>query len=179
MNADRLVYRRRFSVVPLLIGGVVVLDQLTKWLVLTNLAPGQYIYPIPALADLLAITHVTNTGIAFGLFKDANTFLAIIAIVVIVGLVRYVRAMPPERWLARLALALVLGGAIGNLIDRLRLGYVVDFVAVGAFARFNVSDSAISIGIVLLATAFLFDGRRASKDLTALDTAPVEHVEER
>jgi signal peptidase II len=142
---------------------IVSLDQFTKWLVTSNLQVDQFAYPIPALSGVFAINYVTNTGISFGLFKDANVFFIIVSLIVIGLLLRYIRNMPQQERLARLALGVLLGGAIGNLIDRLRVGHVIDFVAVGSFPRFNVADSAVSIGVTLLALAWWLEHRRSSQ----------------
>ena len=152
---------KRFRLALILAVAVVSLDQFTKWLVTSNLQVDQFVYPIPALSGALALNYVTNTGVAFGLFKDANTFFVVVMLIVIGLLLRYIWVMPQEERLARVALGLLFGGAIGNLIDRLRLGHVIDFVAVGAFPRFNVADSAVSIGVTLLALAWWLDHRRS------------------
>jgi signal peptidase II len=153
---------KRFRLALILALAIVSLDQFTKWLVTSNLQVDQFVYPIPALSGVLAINYVTNTGVAFGLFKDANTFFIVVMLIVIGVLLRYVWVMPPEARLAHGALGLLLSGAIGNLIDRLRVGYVIDFVAVGSFPRFNVADSAVSIGVTLLALAWWLEHRRGS-----------------
>jgi signal peptidase II len=120
---------------------------------------------VPALGNVLAVTHVQNTGIAFGLFKGANALIAALTALVVVFVARYLRALPTERLLLRFALSLLLAGAAGNLIDRLRLGYVTDFIAVGSFARFNVADSAVTVGMLLLAVDVLRGERRASSEI--------------
>jgi signal peptidase II len=150
------------------------LDQFTKWLVSSSLAIGESAYPIPALAPFVAITLVTNTGVAFGLFQNANTFFALVSMVVSSVVVRYLIGLPQERRLLRFALTLVLAGAIGNLIDRLRVGYVIDFVAIGDFAKFNVADSAISTGVVLLAIGLWLEGRPEASPPTPTTDA-VDH----
>ena len=156
----------------LLAATIIVLDQLSKWWIVSTISPGGYVYPIPVLAPFVGLTHVQNTGVAFGLFQNANTFFAPLSMVVIVVIVRFMRALPADRWLARLGLTLLLAGAIGNLIDRLRVGYVIDFVAVGSFARFNVADSAVSIGVAVLVLAWLLEHRQESAARAASDPAP-------
>ena len=151
---------KRFPLVSALVVIILMLDQLTKWLVSSHLAVGQSVYPFPGLAPFVAITYVTNTGVSFGLFQNANALFAGVSIVVSVVVVRYLLSLPKERRLVRLALALVLAGAVGNLIDRLRLGYVVDFVAVGGWPKFNVADGSIVVGVIVLALTMLLEGRQ-------------------
>ena len=151
---------KHFPLMPVLVVLILALDQLTKWLVSSQLAVGQSVYPIPALAPFLAITYVTNTGVSFGLFQNANALFAAVSLVVSAVVMRYLLSLPKERRLARLALALVLAGAVGNLIDRLRLGFVVDFVAVGWVPKFNVADLSIVIGVIVLALTMLLEGRQ-------------------
>jgi len=154
---------KRLPVLPLVITVVVlVLDQLTKWWVTSHIPLDAFVYPIPALSPVLGLTLVKNTGVAFGLFQNGNALFAALNTVVIVVMAVYYRTLPPDRRIARFALNLLIAGALGNLLDRLRLGYVVDFVAVGSFARFNVADSAVSTGVTLLLVAWLLEHRRAS-----------------
>ncbi len=155
---------KRFPLVLIVIVVVLALDQITKAWVANNLAVGQYWYPIPALGELLAITHIHNTGLAFGLFQGAGDLFAIAIAVIAIVIARYLWTVRNQSLLLRVALALLLAGAVGNLIDRLRQGYVIDFVAVGSFARFNVADSAITIGVALLVIGTLVDHRRASAE---------------
>jgi len=152
---------KQVPVVPVLAIITYALDQLTKWLVSGALPVNESIYPIPALSGLFAITHVTNSGVAFGLFKEAGTFFIFVAVIVISVIVLYLRNLPKDQWLVRLALGLQLGGAFGNLTDRLRLGYVVDFIDFKFWPVFNVADSAIVIGVALLAVAMWHEGRAA------------------
>jgi len=126
---------------------LVAADQLTKFLVVTTFVPGQRIvlgHPF------FHLTYVQNTGAAFGLFKGQQTLFILMSVVVIGFLVRefFIRSVMTTRvfW----GCVLILGGAAGNLIDRLRLGYVIDFIGVGVWPMFNVADSAITVGIGLL-----------------------------
>jgi len=139
---------------------ILLLDQASKWLVLTTLEPYQVIELVPNLN----LTLMFNTGAAFSFLSDAGGWqrwvFAGIAIAVTLALVVWLlRLKPHERWLAA-ALALIIGGALGNLIDRMLLGHVVDFVQVylpflpfaifNPWPAFNVADSAITIGVALL-----------------------------
>jgi len=125
---------------------VFFLDQFTKAAVRQALAPGQ---SIPA-EGFLRLTHATNTGMAFGLLPDRTLLLVVASIVGIAVLVIVYRQQRGSRLLLRLALGLQLGGALGNLADRLFLGYVVDFIDVGPWPVFNLADASIVGGILLL-----------------------------
>ena len=148
-RADSLSTARWFA----LAAAVVVADQVVKWIVLRVFAPGEQ----RAVTDFLNLVLVFNKGAAFSLFAQAPGWQAplLSAFAVIASLVVgwFIVRSPQKRWLC-LGLALILGGAIGNVIDRLRFGHVVDFVDLHAFGwhwpAFNVADSAISVGAVIL-----------------------------
>ena len=135
---------------------VVLLDQLTKAAVRTQFQLYESAVVIPGFFDL---TRVHNTGAAFGTlnlvdFRYKAVVLAIVAAVALVALAMYSATMAPEQRLARFGLAAIIGGAVGNLIDRLTAGYVLDFVDLywGAwhFWAFNVADAAITCGVALM-----------------------------
>ena len=135
---------------------VVAADQLSKIWVRSNLAVGQ---SLPE-TGILRLTHVRNTGAAFGLFQGQSfplTTVAIVGVVILLlyALVIYRRFPSIDSTLGKVALGLVLGGTIGNLIDRLRLGYVTDFIDVGIWPPFNVADSAITVGVAIFAYSLL------------------------
>ena len=142
-----------FSLTALL---VVVTDQLTKIWIRSSLPLWQ---SIPD-RGFFQITHVRNTGAAFGLFPDQSFLLTIIASVGVVLLLVYVifihRRFPYlDNVLGRFTLGLILGGTIGNLIDRLRFGYVTDFISVGIWPNFNIADSAVTVGAIMVAYSLL------------------------
>ncbi len=144
---------------PWLVSGVLLgVDQWTKWLVRHALEPSQ---SLPILPPILHLTHVQNTGAAFGLFKGFAGVLIVVSLAVIgwVGW-EFVHGRPDRR-LIRWAEALILGGATGNLIDRLRWGYVVDFIDLRVWPTFNVADSAITIGVLLILWRTSHPARRA------------------
>lgn len=135
-----------------LAGGIVVADQVVKQWVLATVAFGTR---LPIVGDYVRIEPVQNSGALFGLFGNQAYLFAALSIGV-VGLIIWFhgRSVVTNGWFATLALGLLLGGAVGNLADRLRLGYVVDFVNMGAgslrFYTYNVADAAISCALVLL-----------------------------
>lgn len=141
---------------------VLVLDQVTKRLATTYLTelPTQ---STPLLGEALKLTFVMNKGAAFGVLQNQNVFFIIVSgvvIAVIVGSYRYSAMRSP---LVNLALGLQLGGALGNLVDRLRLGYVVDFLELPMWPVFNVADSAICIGVAFLAYYLLRSPERSAR----------------
>jgi signal peptidase II len=131
-------------------GAVVVLDQLSKALLTSRLGPGE---SVEVIGDYLRLVHGQNNGAIFGLFKDSAWLFGIVSIAVIGLIVAYHARAGRSAYLS-VTLGLLLGGAIGNLIDRFRLGYVVDFVDAGIgslrFYTFNVADTAISLSLLLL-----------------------------
>ncbi len=133
---------------------VLTLDQAAKHWVRANLALGEVLSPIAPLRDVFGITFSQNTGAAFSILPQAGDLFLIIAIAMIVGILLFYRRMAGERRLTRFALGLVLGGTCGNAVDRLTLGYVVDWFLVripNVLANVsNFADHAIVIGIGLL-----------------------------
>jgi signal peptidase II len=135
---------------------VVVVDQITKRIADERLErSGVRSVPVPIVGDFLRLTYVENRGAAFGLLQDQTAFFVFVGVLVIGVIAASYRYLPRSGLRLHLALGLQLGGAIGNLIDRVRQGYVVDFVDFGYHANwwpvFNVADSAIVIGVALLA----------------------------
>lgn len=143
---------------------IVIFDQWTKWLVSSSLALGESWSPWPWLMPYARFVHWSNTGSAFGMFQSLGTLFAILAVFVSIFIIYYYPKIEPKDWLVRLALILQLGGAVGNLVDRIRQGYVTDFISVGNFAVFNVADSCISIGVVVLILGmYIHDNREKLK----------------
>ena len=154
---------------------VVVLDQLTKRWIERTLPIGGSLVPFPALSEFFTITHFTNTGAAFGLFRDQGILFVVIAAVVVVAIVVYSRYLPYEQRLVRFSLGLQLGGALSNnLIDRPRQGYVTDFIYFHFWPAFNVADMAIVTGVALLAWSIWRQKDDASLDKT-VEEEPSEH----
>jgi signal peptidase II len=151
---------------------VVVLDQVTKRLAEDRLR-GQR--SVPLLDDILRLTYVENRGAAFGLLQDQTTFFVFVGVLVIGVIAASYRYLPRSGFLLHLALGLQLGGAIGNLIDRIRQGYVVDFVDFGFRSNwwpvFNVADSAIVVGVALLALNALSPSQASDESSRAGDAS--------
>jgi signal peptidase II len=148
-------YIQNYLFLFLLAGVIIILDQLTKYLVREEL-PFQAIWsPWPWLTPFARIVHWNNTGAAFGIFQGFGNVFTILAIVVSIAILYYFPQVPRQDWTLRLAMGLQLGGAVGNLIDRLLFGTVTDFISVGNFAVFNIADASISIGVAILVLGML------------------------
>lgn len=143
---------RKYGTIGLIAIVIVLLDQWTKTLVRTNIPQGASWLPdsLLWLSPYARIVHWYNTGAAFGMFKDASTILTVLAFIVIGAILFYYPQVSRDDWSLRLALSMQLGGAIGNLTDRLTIGHVTDFISVGSFPVFNVADASISVGAVVL-----------------------------
>ena len=137
-------------------------DQVSKFLVIKYLAPHGAWAPIPALSNFFTLEYTTNTGAAFGLFKAWGPVFVAVAVIVIVAIMVYQNEVPQGAWLVRLALGLQLGGALGNLTDRLSVGHVTDFIYFHFWPVFNLADSAIVVGVILLALTMLREERKSS-----------------
>ncbi len=159
--------RRLLSRTPelLIVVGIVVADQITKALVKAQLPLHESITVIPGFFDL---THVRNTGAAFGMLNSVDfaykpAVMIAVAVIALGAVASYALSLPASQRVARFGLALILGGAIGNLIDRATMGFVLDFVDVywrGVhFWAFNVADAAITVGVVLMLLDVLGVGR--------------------
>ena len=137
---------------------VLVIDQVSKLVVKSNLN----LYESWPEQGFLRITHGTNTGTAFGLLPNQTTFLIVASIVAIGFIIYFYGSQDKPNFPIRTAIGLQLGGAFGNLIDRLWAGAVVDFIDVGPWPIFNLADSSIVVGITILIAAFTFsrDGEK-------------------
>jgi signal peptidase II len=166
-------------------GIVIVFDQWTKSLVRNNLQYGEIWTPWAWLENYARIVHWSNTGAAFGMFQHLGDVFRILAFVVSLAIIYYFPRVPRQDWPIRLAMALQLGGAVGNLIDRLVIGSVTDFISVGNFAIFNVADAAISVGVGVLLLGMWFKDRRdqaekeqlEAQEQAVLDPEPPEVLE--
>lgn len=142
---------------------ILLLDQVSKQIVINNLPLYTWWAPIPELANLFRFTHTTNTGAAFGLFQNGNSVFTVLAVIVAIGIIYYNHTLSAGHTWLRVALGLMLGGALGNLIDRVRLGYVTDFLDFGPWPVFNLADTSIVAGVALLAWLTLREERRLAR----------------
>ena len=139
---------------------VIALDQLTKRAVQQNLALGEALLVFPPW-EFVRIVHWVNTGAAFGMFQGGNAVLIGLTVAITLAILVYYQTLPEDHLFQRICLALMVGGSIGNLIDRLTLGYVVDFVAVGRFPVFNLADSCVTVSVILLLISTIIEERKA------------------
>lgn len=149
----------RYGFLVLVAAATFALDQFTKELVKASMEPGDVIPVIPPVLDL---HYITNRGVAFGLFSRFGDVFVPIALVIMTIIFGYYRSLATRRFWLRLALGMQLGGALGNLLDRLRFGSVVDFVEFHIDAInfhwpvFNAADSAICVGVAILLACLTF-----------------------
>ncbi|HEV2251075.1 MAG TPA: signal peptidase II [Candidatus Limnocylindria bacterium] len=157
---------RRRILVAVVAVSVFVLDRITKVAVESGLPVGS---SVEVVGQWVRISHVTNSGAAFGLLPERTTLLSILSVLAVLAIVYYYRRLAADSRLIAGTLGMQLGGAFGNLVDRIRQGYVVDFVDVGVpggprFWSFNVADSSIVVGIIAVTVLLWWQERRQSRD---------------
>jgi len=157
VKGNRLQVNRRdlvFAAIALL---VIIADQLSKYWILNRLQPGEVLFDV----GLFRIIHVLNSGAAFGMFQSHTLILIIvdfIGIAVILYLVFWMRRQWPfiDKMLVRVSVGLILGGTIGNLVDRIRVGQVTDFIDFKIWPVWNIADASVTVGVIILAYCLLF-----------------------
>lgn len=132
---------------------LIAFDQISKYLVVNNMTLSQ---SIPVIRNIFHITYVINYGAAFGIFKNQRVFFILITIVILAILIVIYKQINFHNKLSKIAFTLVISGALGNLIDRIRLGYVVDFFDFRIWPVFNIADMSIVIGAILLSVFLVF-----------------------
>lgn len=140
---------------------IAILDQLTKWIVVSRLHLHE---SVPLIQGLFSITRIHNSGIAFGFFPGLPNLFMVITLMSMFVVVYFYVSVKTHTTLLTIGCALILGGAMGNLLDRFRIGYVVDFVNFSFWPAFNVADSAVSIGVVLLLITFFREKEGQTED---------------
>lgn len=156
---------RDFTLLILFAGIMVIIDQWTKAWVRANVPLGEDWLPdwLTWLMPYARIRHTYNRGAAFGMFQQGGLIFTILAVIVSIMIISYFPKTSRQDWWLRLALGLQLGGALGNLVDRIRFGPVTDFISVGSFAIFNVADSCITVGVSILILGVWLMERRQKK----------------
>ena len=160
--------RKKYSVLWFALILVVAFDQWTKWLVRKNIPLNTSWLPdsLGWLSPYARFTYIQNSGSSFGMFQNGKIFLTILTLLIIAGAIYYVLVMESaDAWMLTAA-GLYIGGAIGNLIDRLTIGSVTDFVSVGTFYIFNVADASINVSVAMLLLIVLIHERRKPKMTT-------------
>lgn len=145
--------------------GVVLLDQVTKWLIVKNFSLGE---SIKVIEDFFYITSHRNRGAAWGILQGQMWLFYVITVIVIIGIIYYIQKEVKGKMLLGISLGLMLGGAIGNFIDRVFRKEVVDFIQTFIFSYdfpiFNIADSALVIGVTLMMVQMLREERREAKE---------------
>jgi signal peptidase II len=161
---------------------LLVVDQGTKWLVRQNLAVGEAWAPIPALAKIFTITYVRNTGVSFGQLPGVGWLFMFVNVAVVIGVIVYYPRIANGQWLLRSASALIMAGALGNVIDRLRTAflfagqvggiwnalphaYVTDFVDFKIWPVWNVADMCVVGGVAILAWILWQEEKKATHEV--------------
>jgi signal peptidase II len=163
---------RNYWMLVLVAGVIILADQVSKAYIRANFVEGVDMWaPWPWLLPYARILYVSNTGVAFGMFKGMGMVFSVLAIIVSIAIVYYFPRVPLEDWTLRLAMSLQLAGAMGNLIDRLTIGHVTDFISVGNFAVFNVADASITVGVGVLLLGIWMQEQRQKRELAAVEPA--------
>lgn len=153
-------------------GGVLAADQLSKALVRASFDVGE---SVPVVEGALWLTRVQNAGAAFGVLTGQRWVFVAIGLGVLAGVAWALARLRPLHWVARAALALVAGGALGNLIDRVAFGTVTDFIDLGWFPVFNLADVALDVGVAAIVLWLLLDSKReadSQREVHATTAAP-------
>jgi len=159
-------------------GGIIFLDQLTKQQIMQSMRLHE---SIPIIPNLFSLTYIRNPGAAFGLLAGSSisfrmVFFGLTSIFALGLLGTILLRMPEEDWMGRISVAGILGGAIGNLVDRLRFGEVIDFIDVYIehyhWPAFNVADSAITVGVIFLIVHFAFEKRTEPPPASETSSVP-------
>lgn len=144
--------------------GALLLDQLTKVWAVATLGPEPRSAELRLIGEWLSLYYIRNTGVAFGLFQNLPQLFTITSIIItLAAIYAYRYHLPwPSPWI-KISMGLIVGGALGNIVDRLRLGYVVDFIRVGWWPIFNLADSAVSVGVTMLTLYLLLIGEEQTR----------------
>ena len=144
---------------------IVALDQWTKLLIRNTLAFGEIWAPWVWLTPYARVVHWHNTGVAFGMFQNNNFLFAILVSIIALVIIIYYPQLTEGDWFLMIALSMQLGGAVGNLIDRLTVGHVTDFISVGNFAVFNVADASVTVGVgIMILGLWVQENKQRKKD---------------
>ena len=130
--------------------GIIGFDQWTKYLIRANIPFGEMWSPWEWLTPYARIVHWHNTGVAFGMFQDQNLLFSILVSIISLVIIIFYPPLTEGDWFLQIALSMQLGGAVGNLIDRITIGHVTDFISVGNFAVFNIADASVTIGVAVM-----------------------------
>lgn len=165
VNEGRKMRHRRIFIFIACALVVVALDQWTKFLVRRDIPMGDSMLPewLGWLSPYARFLHIQNRGASFGMFQDGNLVFIILTFLIVGGILYFVSKMEDENLWMWAAGGLYLGGAVGNLIDRLFFGAVTDFISVGTFYIFNIADASINVSVVMLLILFWLQERKEAK----------------
>ncbi|MFH1361595.1 MAG: signal peptidase II [bacterium] len=127
---------------------IIVVDQVIKYFIHNLLRLGQ---SIPLVGNVLNLTYVRNTGAAFSLFIGFSPYLIVVGLIVVLAVIYFHHKLPPKSWWVQVGLSFVLGGSLGNLIDRIFRSYVIDYIDITVWPVFNLADIMINIGVIMIA----------------------------
>lgn len=166
-------YLRDYFYLVTLAGAIILLDLLTKELVRARLQYSEIWAPWEWLMPYMRIVNWQNSGAAFGMLQGFAGVFSVLSIIVAVVIIYYFPQVSKEDWTLRLAMGMQLGGAVGNLIDRIRFdGNVTDFISIGNFPVFNVADASISVGVAVLILGMWYKEQQEKKQIK--DTAQID-----
>lgn len=167
---------RKVWPVLLTAGVVIALDQWTKEWIRTTIPLYEEMPAIASMQGYFDWHHVPNYGAAFGILQNQGSFFIVIAFIVAIAILVYVRYLPMDRWFIRVLLGLQLGGAMGNVIDRINQGFVTDFIRMGIpgvyyWPNYNIADSAIVCGVIGLGIYVIWEDIQQQREQKALETS--------
>lgn len=173
--------QQRRWLVPLLVSTtVLLLDQASKIWIRATLGPQPLREAIPLIGEWSNLIYSRNTGVAFGLFQNMSPLFLVLSSLITLGAIYvYIVYLPNQHAGIQLSMGLIIGGALGNVVDRIRLGYVVDFIQIGWWPVFNVADSAITVGATILAVYLLFTTEEPPPGPDPQDTELLDELLER
>ncbi|MCD6356322.1 MAG: signal peptidase II [Anaerolineaceae bacterium] len=143
---------------------IIALDQWTKTLVRNSIGYGDYWSPWEWLTPYARVVHWHNTGVAFGMLQNNNVVFSILISLIAIMIIIFFPHLTQGDWFLRFALSLQLGGAVGNLIDRITIGHVTDFISIGNFAVFNLADASVTVGVGIMVIGLWLEEKK-KKDL--------------
>lgn len=153
----------------LIAGFLIALDQWTKGLVRANLAMGEIWMPWTWLSPYARVVHWYNTGVAFGMFQDHGMLFTILNSLIAGFILIFFPRLSENDWFLKIALSMQFGGAVGNLIDRMTIGHVTDFISIGNFAVFNVADASVSVGVAVMIIGLWVQEKKEKDRKTLVD----------
>lgn len=154
---------KKYIILILTAGVVAFADQWSKSWVRANIPMGEMWSPWDWMTPYARLVHWYNTGVAFGMFQGMSMVFTVLAMIVVVVILVFFPRVPASDWYLRMALGLQLGGALGNLIDRIMIGHVTDFISVMTFPVFNIADASISTGVAILLLGVWMQERELKK----------------